>query len=395
MRPSLIGERMSRRRKSYVLVIAPAQGRGGIASVVRLHSQTETWKSMRCRLLSTYDDRGAWRKIGSAIKAYGKFPFLIGKAAAVHVHLAAQKSVLRKLPFVLAAKLLGKPVVVHVHAFSVESLFDETPFSAGQYILKLADRVVVLSESWSDAIRARDGSLQTIVMPNPVLAKPTRSVEPTGSPVVLFAGKLEMRKGYQDLLQAAPLVLALFPKTQFWFAGHGELEAAAELAEKLGISQSIKLLGWLTEEEMSKTYDAATVFCLPSYNEGVPMVVLEAMGRGLPVVCTRVGGLPDFVQDDSNGLFVAPGDAASIASAVSQLLADPLHAGRIGEAAARTIRSRCSLDSTSKQLEALYASVLGESVDKNRSVRVSSPVDIATPLPEGMDVNTLGEGVTR
>jgi len=386
---------MSRESQAYVLVIAPAQGRGGIASVVRLHSQTETWKLMRCRLLSTYDDRSVWRKLGAAVRAYVKFPFLIGKAAAVHVHLAAQKSVLRKLPFVLTAKLMNKPLVIHVHSFSVESLFDETPFSAGQHILKLADRVVVLSQSWGDAITARDGSLQTFVMPNPVSAKPRRSVAPTGSPVVLFAGKLEMRKGYQDLLQAAPLVLAKFPKTQFWFAGHGELEAAAELAEKLGISQSIKLLGWLTEDEMSKAYDAATVFCLPSYNEGVPMVVLEAMGRGLPVVCTRVGGLPDFVQDQENGLFVTQGDSASIASAIAQLLADPLHAGRIGGAAARTIRSRCSLDSTSKQLEALYASVLGESVDRNKSVRRSSTVDIATPLPEVMDVKTLGEGVTR
>lgn len=386
---------MSKKNQGHILVVAPARGRGGIASVVRLHSQTDSWQTMRCRLLSTYDDRSTWQKMIAAAKAYVSFPFVIRNAVILHVHLAAQKSVFRKLPFILLAKLLDKPVIVHLHAFSPESIFDDTMLSAGRYILRLADRVVALSESWADAILARDRSLNVSVIPNPVSATSLRSSRSPEYPIVLFAGKLEIRKGYQDLLRAAVPILTNFPNTQFWFAGHGELENAAELAQRLGIQDSVRLLGWLDEEGMSKAYNAATVFCLPSYNEGVPMVVLEAMGRGMPVVCTRVGGLPDFVRDGENGLYAEPGDPASIAAAITRLLSDPIYASKIGQNAAQTVHSRCGLASVSKQLEDLYTSVLTEQSRKRVLASRLSPIDAAVPLAPTIDAENLHEGSSR
>jgi glycosyltransferase involved in cell wall biosynthesis len=349
-------------KNAPILVIAPADGRGGIASVLRLHAQTEVWHTKGCQLLSTYDDRSSQRKIVSALKAYCVAPIAIYRAGIVHVHLAAQKSVFRKLPLILLAKLFRKPIIVHVHAFSVESLFDSTALSAGKWALRLADRVVALSQTWADAINARDRALKVSVIPNPVSASPTK-VRPIGrEPVILFAGKLEQRKGYQDLLAAAALVLRSYPAAQFWFAGHGDIAIAAKMAETLGVSGSVRFMGWLDVDAMSSAYEDATIFCLPSYNEGVPMVVLEAMGRGLPVVCTKVGGLPDYIEHDRNGAFAVAGDPVSIAESLLHLLDDPAKSNMMGEEAAKTIHATCSLDAISQQLDQLY-----EEISRNQS----------------------------
>jgi glycosyltransferase involved in cell wall biosynthesis len=264
----------------------------------------------------------------------------------------------------LLAKLLKKSLIVHVHAFSAESIYEHTALSAGRYCLGLADRVVALSDSWANALRARDPFLSLCVIPNPVISH-ARHARECSAPVVLYAGKLESRKGYQDLMTAAASVLKQVPGVEFWFAGHGELQQAADLANRLGIQSSVRLMGWLSEKAMTEAYDKATIFCLPSYNEGVPMVVLEAMARGLPVVCTAVGGLPDFVQDDENGLFAVPGDPQSIAASILQLLSDRAYAQQMGLNASRTIRARCSLATISDQLEHLYRTV--EKTSSHRS----------------------------
>lgn len=360
----------NRKHWNGVLVIAPANGRGGIASVVKLHAQTTAWKAMECKLLSTYDDRSLWKKVLMALQSCIRAIPLLPRARIVHIHLAAQKSVMRKLPFILGAKLFRKPLVIHVHAFSAESLFDETPLGMGKLVLQLADCVVALSESWRDAMRMRDKNLQITVIANPVMVSsvaflPKKSI----TPVILFAGRLELRKGYQDLLAAAARILKKFPEAKFWFAGHGDLVEASLIAQSLGIENSIELMGWIDVQKMESLYHAANIFCLPSYQEGLPMVVLEAMGNGLPVVCTKVGGLPDYIEDGWNGLYAIPGDSISIANSIIHLITHPEEARMIGQRASDLIRARCGLSEISHRLEDLYDNLLGKDDAKHLATR--------------------------
>jgi glycosyltransferase involved in cell wall biosynthesis len=278
--------------------------------------------------------------------------------------------VLRKLPFILGAKFFRKPLVIHVHAFSAESLFDETPFGLGRLVLSLADRVVALSESWREAMITRGKDLQIMVIANPVLVSSAKiGSRRSSTPIVLFAGKLESRKGYQDLLAAAAQILKKFPETKFWFAGHGDLAEASLLAEKLGIGNSIELMGWIDTQKMESLYHAANIFCLPSYQEGLPMVVLEAMGSGLPVVCTKVGGLPDYIEDGRNGLYAIPGNSISIADSITHLIAHPEEARIMGQRASDLIRERCSLSAVSHRLEELYENLLWRCKAKRLAIR--------------------------
>ena len=107
-----------------VLVVAPGHhGRGGIDSVIRLYQSTDMWKEMSCRMLPTYDDKNLLRKVWAAISGYLLAPAAFLHAEIIHVHLAGEISLLRKIPMLALAKVLRRPLIVHVHACSEESLF--------------------------------------------------------------------------------------------------------------------------------------------------------------------------------------------------------------------------------------------------------------------------------
>ncbi len=346
-------------RRARLLVIGPgSRSRGGISSVIQLHRTAPFWKRMQTQLLSTYDDRGALSKIQAAAGAYAAAPFRMLRARVVHVHVAAQLSLLRKLPFICMARALGKPLVVHLHAPTEASLFEHTPRLAVRFTLRSASRVIALSESWAEVIVKHVPQARVVVVPNPVSIHDPANMRPRTSPVVLYVGKLEARKGYADLLTAAAEVLREFPAAQFWFAGHGETAEARAQCEQLGIGGSVRLLGWVGRTHLEQLFREASVLALPSYGEGVPMAVLEAMSHGVPVICTPVGGLPELIEDGRNGLFVAPGDAPALARQIAKVLGDPACAASLAAAASETVQQRCGLAAVSARLETLYAELL-------------------------------------
>lgn len=339
-----------------VLVVAPGhRGRGGIDSVIRLYQGTQMWNEMSCRMLSTYDDTDTRRKIFAAIRGYLAAPFALMRVDIVHFHLAGEISLLRKIPILIMAKALKRRVVVHVHACSEESLFIKTPKWAWKFVLKGADRVIALSPSWEKAIKRHASDAHVVVIPNPVKSFPLSAKQRDNiSPRILYVGKLEARKGYDTLIAAAAIVINKFPRAEFWLAGHGELGAAQKQAEAYGISSHVHLLGWVTGVELERVYEMANIFCLPSYNEGVPMSMLEAMSHSLPVICTAVGGIPDVIENECNGLLVEPGSAESVAMGILRLLQEPKLAALIAESGCKKAGEMCSIATIATQIKELY-----------------------------------------
>jgi glycosyltransferase involved in cell wall biosynthesis len=338
-----------------VLVVAPGpRGRGGIDSVVGLYKGSDLWNEMNCRMLATYNDKSLTRKLLAALRCYLHAPAALMGVDIVHIHMAGENSLLRKLPILLLAKLSRKRVIVHIHAFSEESLFMKTPRWAWEYSLRAADRVIALSPSWATIIRRHAAYAEVVVVPNPVKVFAPASGKRHSLLRVLFVGKLEVRKGYDTLLAAAAIVLKEFPEAEFWFAGHGELNEAREQAVRLGISSKVRLLGWIAERELQAIYSQVDVFCLPSHNEGVPMSMLEAMSHTIPVVCTPVGGVPDVIVDGTNGLIVEPGSPGSVAAGIVRLFRDSELAGTIGRLGHKTVQETCGIDAVTTQMAAIY-----------------------------------------
>lgn len=227
--------------------------------------------------------------------------------------------------------------------------------------LERAEAVVVLSSSWHDFVREIAPRAHITVVNNYVVVPPLRPAP--AAPVseaafsVLFLGMLGQRKGIYDLLACWPAVIAAIPGARLLIGGNGEIEAATLRAQELDISDSVDFLGWVGGEQKVELLKNADVFVLPSYNEGLPMSVLEAMSWGKPVITTRVGGIPELITSGSDGILIDAGDREQLAEALLMFGHDAAYRELIGAAARKRIEENFSDVAVLPSLDLLYRQI--------------------------------------
>jgi glycosyltransferase involved in cell wall biosynthesis len=181
---------------------------------------------------------------------------------------------------------------------------------------------VVLSNQWRD-FYARTCNVPTariVVLGNPVVM-PAATIDRRSREVVqfLFLGRIGARKGAFDALRAfAALPDESRKRARLVVAGDGDVAALRE--ESKPLADRVEVHDWLDRAQRDALLEASDVFVLPSYAEGVPMAMLEAMAYGLPVVTTAVGGIPDIVTNDCEGLVVSPGEIDQLRHALQTLI---------------------------------------------------------------------------
>lgn len=238
----------------------------------------------------------------------------------VHFHFSEPVSVLRKLPFMLWARMWKKKAIAHFHAFSPDTTIHSRFRWAYQYMFGKADIVITLSEYWQREVVDEFGlgEDKVRVVYNPCTAQledrkrdahlyADSDVSMPCKYRILYAGTVNARKGYEDMIRAFAKIAGRHKDWMIVFAGNGEIERGADLAKELGISGQVLFLGWVSGEDKVRVFCESTVFCLPSYAEGFPMAVLDAWSYGLPVITTPVGGIPDVADDGNNLLLFNPG----------------------------------------------------------------------------------------
>jgi glycosyltransferase involved in cell wall biosynthesis len=161
---------------------------------------------------------------------------------------------------------------------------------------------------------------------------------PRNGPVVLSVARMYPRKRLSDLLRAAAVLRARVAGVQVRIVGRGpEWDALSRLHAELGLGDTVVLLGDLSRERLAEEYVNATVFCLPSVQEGFGIVFLEAMAAELPVVACRIAAVPEVVQDGVTGLLTPPRDPGALAGEIERLIADPELARRLGRDGRRRV----------------------------------------------------------
>jgi colanic acid/amylovoran biosynthesis glycosyltransferase len=157
-------------------------------------------------------------------------------------------------------------------------------------------------------------------------------------PEILFVGRLVPQKGHVTLLEATALVRERGHEVQVVLAGEGPSRSKLETtAEHLGIADCVSFLGAVGQEEINGLYESASIFCLPSFAEGLPTVLMEAMAMELAVVSTDINGVPELVEHGKSGLLVTPGRADQLADALAALIDDPERRRALGSAARETV----------------------------------------------------------
>ncbi|WP_170289117.1 glycosyltransferase family 4 protein [Massilia sp. YMA4] len=345
--------------KKIVMIGTHFSTMGGISSVVNVYRAAKLFERYPIRYIATHRDGGPLTKLRVAIVALLTFLGLLltGQVALVHLHVSSRASFWRKLPFFALSNTLGIPTIVHLHSGEFHLFYGKQSARRQRlirYVFDNASRVIVLSEKWKEWLQTISSNQHIHAIYNPVLV-PDWSRDAAAAPAkrLLVLGRLGKLKGSYDLMAA--LAQLGDPAVRLSMGGDGELDQVRQRAVELGVGAQLNLLGWVVGADKERALREADVYLLPSYNEGLPMSVLEAMAYGLPVITTPVGGIPEAVTDGVEGFLIQPGDVAALSARIATLLADPELARRMGQAARQKIVSTFSTQAVLPRIERLYA----------------------------------------
>ena len=334
---------------------------GGISAVVKVYRAAGLFERYPLVYLATHCDGGALAKLGAMARAYARYLALMGsgRVGLLHVHVASRASFWRKLPLFALAYACRVPAVLHLHGGGFAVFYERDCGPVRRWLIRAvfdrAARVLVLSAGWRAWVQSISSNRRVDTLFNPVVMPPAVADWAARTPqTILFLGKLGQPKGVYDLLDAVRELRADFPAMRVLLGGDGEAAQVQARIDALGLGQQVRLLGWVQSERKQQLLDTSAIYVLPSYFEGLPMSILEAMAAGLPVVATPVGGIPEAVGDGVEGYLVAPGDVAGLAASLRRLMADPALAMAMGAAGRARVAGAFSTDAVLPRVEQLY-----------------------------------------
>lgn len=345
-----------------VVMVGPSlKSRGGIASVVGTYDSAGLFKKWPILYLNSHVEGSKGKKLLAAFKALTTFAGLLvlRRVKVLHIHVARETSFWRKSLFILLAYAAKCPVLVHMHSGGFPEFYWKKCSTVQKrivrFILDHADRIIVLSSQWWTLLDGVTKNTRITKIPNFIVEgqnEPAPRERENDS--VLFLGQLNAEKGFFDLLEAAAIVSQRIPGLKLRCGGCGDINAVMSRVNKLGIEGHVELLGWVEDEERLKLLNSTATFVLPSYVEGLPMAVIEAMSRGVPVIASNVGGIPDVIEDGNDGRLVRPGDVKGIADALIDLLENPAKRTRLGNAGKEKVNRQFTTAKVLPGLEKIY-----------------------------------------
>lgn len=238
----------------------------------------------------------------------------------VHIHTASGVSFMRSTLFLKIAKMFNKKVVMHIHGGGFADYYKgHNNFVTKN--LKRCDKIITLSQNWVDfyaSIGFQSSCVENVIS-EPIL----RKTQHDDVLHMLYLGLIIERKGIYDLLDVLSKNKAEFGgKLMLHIGGNGEVEKLNKIIAEKELQDVVTFEGWVDNEKKVELLNLCDVFILPSYVEGLPLSILEAMAYNMAIVSTRVGGIPSLVKDKINGFLFEPGDKYAIFSSVNSLLND-------------------------------------------------------------------------
>ncbi|QSY95650.1 glycosyltransferase family 4 protein [Rhizobium bangladeshense] len=338
---------------------------GGIGRLVGYISNTAK-KAGETHLVT--DTRGPrWSVATSPLRLFGAILMMakdriIAPARIHHIHVAGRGSTARKLILTEAARLLGCPHILHLHDYDYASDFAARSPRQQMLIRRMfqkADQVVALGQRDRITLTTLLGvdERRVVVIRNCVPDPGARNVHVGEMPLIVFLGRLSERKGVRELLLALSHPVMTELRWRAVLAGDGPVEDYRRQAASMGLSDLVKMPGWLDADEAQALCARADILVLPSHAEGLAMAVVEGLAHGLAVVTTRVGAHSEVISDGENGVFVPVGDKDALAAALAKLVTDPEIRSRLSAKARAHYLSHFSMKAYMRSLEKLYDAV--------------------------------------
>lgn len=347
-------------KKNKVLMLGPARDvKGGMTAVVNGYYDYGLDKEVDLKYIETINDKNILSKILKEIRGKIEFLLNINKYDIVHIHMATRRSTFRKLKYLRKAKKRNKKVILHIHGAEYKPFYSACSQKQKQYIkdtFNLADKIIVLSEEWKDYFKNIVNEKKIEVIYNFVFI-PEKFEKNLNRQRILFLGRMGERKGIYDLIDVVERLSKEYPEVLLEAYGDGEVAKVKKIIKQKNLQKNIEVSNWIEGKEKEEKLKNAVLYVLPSYNEGMPMSVLEGMAYENIPISTIVGGIPKVIVDNENGMLIEPGDKEKLYEDIKQIFENYELRKKISHNARKTIEEKFDINKNIRKLIELYSKI--------------------------------------
>jgi len=348
-----------------ILIIAPdISVKGGISTVIKGFLSSSLSQKYSTILVASHVDGTKLRKYLQAITGILKAAYylLLKQIDIVHIHGGDVTSMKRKYLYFRLIKLFERKVIYHFHGASFMEQF--ILVSPGwkhriKALLEESNMVICLSESWKYSIMQIAPKSNIRILYNSVsLPKYYEYLKEDKKTInIVFLGAIGERKGIFDLIEVVSQLILEGCNIHLTVGGNGDIDRFLKEIEIHNLKNHVTYAGWIVGEAKDSLFRDADIFVLPSYAEGMPMTILEAMSYAIPVISTNVGGIPEIIKDGETGYLAEPGNCAELYNKILSLIKDSKKRKRMGKAGQDLIEKRHNILVNVELLTNIYESL--------------------------------------
>lgn len=307
---------------------------------------------------------GKLKKLFFSLSAYIKISRTIKKndIDIVHVHMSHGGSSIREGLIMRKARKLGCKTVAHLHSASFQDWYQNLP-TIGKHVvsnmMQYADVIIALGKKWKNLYAdVTKHKTRIEVIHNAVPCYSSNQYN-SDSKEILFLAHMIKRKGIDDLLQAISQIRDKIPSdVSFSLYGADRDNNIKEKIEHMKLTDIVHYKGWLTNDQRESCFNKTMLNVLPSYNEGLPMTILETMAYGIPNIATNIAAIPEAISDGENGFLFEPGDIKRLEALLLGLISNQEERINISNAAYETVKNKYGIDIHMQKVLELYNSLL-------------------------------------
>ncbi len=351
-------------REKRILTVGPSfDDPGGISAVSKMLNEYMKAEGRPVDHLDSRIEGTFFKKQLFTFFSYVKFlkVLIFHRYSLVHIHSSANHSFYRKIYYIVLSKLARKRVVLHVHPGRFYDFY-KAKKKFFRYLIRkvlgLPDVVIVLSAGIKEKFQKILPEEKLVVLHNPVNNANFRYQKEKKEKVILYLGWFLREKGVFDIVNAIPEVIAKEPTAKFVFCGTNEIEKLRSFFENTSYKRQVSVREWVQGDDKTDILAQSTLLLLPSYTEGFPNVILEAMASCLPIITTPVGAIPEILQEGKNCLYIQPGDVGSLIEKILLMLKNPELCRRMGEINLQLVQEKYDIKIIGSQLKDIYSRVM-------------------------------------
>lgn len=307
--------------------------KGGMVSVIKNYLSYDEWDNYEITYIPTHTENTTHSRLDKLVTLiyflveYIRIFVMISleKFSIAHLHTAERGSFYRKALLVKLLKKFDIKVVMHHHAAEFDEFYDGLSLRKKQFVCDILEQVdlnIVLSNKLISMIKNKAPNANVSVLYNAVQTYEKKMYN-SEARNCMFLGRLGKRKGAYDLIEAIKHIDDKLPSdVRFYFCGDGEINNILDKIEKSDIGHRIAYVGWIDSKQKKQLLNKIAVNILPSYNEGLPMAILETMAYGIPSISTDIASIPEVVIDGKTGCLIKPGDVSALEDAILKMFLD-------------------------------------------------------------------------